>query len=60
MKPRPPARPAQLARPIQTALRDSPAVRAALARLRPADRAFARKAIGDAIAARLKREGWSE
>ncbi|MGK6355779.1 hypothetical protein ACMGDH_11220 [Sphingomonas sp. DT-207] len=43
---------------IRAAMRESRAVRAALARLRPADRAHAGQAIGDAIAARLRREGW--
>lgn len=63
MKPKapvnPPAPPIALA-PIQLAMRQSPAVRAALAPLRPADRMHASKAIGDAIAAQLRRKGFSE
>jgi hypothetical protein len=45
---------------IHAAMRESPAVRTALARLRPADRAHANRAIAEAIAARLRRGGWSE
>jgi hypothetical protein len=45
---------------IHAAMRESAAVRTALARLRPADRAHANRAIADAIAARLRRGGWSE
>ena len=55
-----PVAPASLARPIQAAMRENPAIRAALARLGPEDRAHASKAIADAIAARLEREGWRE
>jgi hypothetical protein len=60
MKPQPPVTPAALARPIQAAMRENPVIRAALARLRPEDRAHAHKAIAEAIAARLEREGWGE
>jgi hypothetical protein len=60
MKPKTPVNPVSRARPIQAAMRESPAVRAALARLRPADRARANRTIADAIAARLRQEGWSE
>lgn len=60
MKPDAPITPAALARPIQAAMRGNPTILAALARLRPEDRAFATKAIADAIAARLEREGWGE
>jgi len=45
------------ARPIQAALRENRAIRAALAQLRPADAAHARKAIAAAIAERLERQG---
>ena len=58
MKPRPPA-PPSLGAPIRAAMRESPPVRAALARLSPADRLHAGKAIAEAIAARLDRAGWS-
>ena len=60
MKPAAPVVPAALARPIQAAMRENPAIRAALARLGPEDRAFASKAIADAIAARVERDGWTE
>ncbi|HXC55131.1 MAG TPA: hypothetical protein VNU97_07545 [Rhizomicrobium sp.] len=60
MKPKAPARPTPLARPIQAAMSKSPAVRAALARLRPAERAQVNKAVAAALTARLRREGWSE
>jgi hypothetical protein len=60
MKPDAPATPAALVRPIQAAMRENPAIRAALARLGPEDRAYASKAIADAIAARLEREGWGK
>ncbi|HEY4940843.1 MAG TPA: hypothetical protein VII56_05400 [Rhizomicrobium sp.] len=59
VNPAPPAPPIPLA-PIQLAMRQSPAVRAALAPLRPADRIYASKAIGDAIAAQLRRKGISQ
>jgi hypothetical protein len=60
MKPEAPVAPASLARPIQAAMRENPAIRAALGRLRPEDRAYASKAIAAAIAARLEREEWPE
>jgi len=60
MKPATPVTPAPLARPIRAAMSENAAILAALARLRPDDRAHAAKAIADAIAARLEREGWSE
>jgi hypothetical protein len=60
MKPDAPNTPAALAKPIQAAMRENPTIRAALARLRPEDRAFASKAIADAIAAQLERDGWGQ
>jgi hypothetical protein len=60
MKPKAPVDPAPLDRAIRAAMRESPAIRAALARLRPADRAQAGAAIGDAIAAHLKRADWAQ
>jgi hypothetical protein len=58
MKPKVQADPAPHDRAVQAAMRQNPAIRAALARLRPADRAPAGKAIADAIVTRLKRAGW--
>ena len=60
MKPAAPVTPAPLAGPIRAAMSENPAIRAALARLRPEERAHAVKAIADAIATRLEREGWPE
>ena len=57
MKPQAPADPALLDRAVRAAIHESPAIRAALARLRPADRAQAGQAIGDAIVAQLKPTG---
>jgi hypothetical protein len=57
MKPKAPIHPASLEQPVQKAMRENATVRAALARLRPADRAYASKAIAAAILSRLRREG---
>jgi hypothetical protein len=57
MKPNAPLNPASLERPVQKAIRENAMVRAALARLRPADRRYASKAVADAILAWLRREG---
>ena len=57
MKPDARLNPASLEQPVQKAVRENPTVRAALARLRPADRRYASKAIADAILAWLRREG---
>jgi hypothetical protein len=60
MKSKAPRNAAPLADPIRTAMRDSPAIRTALVRLRPADRAHANRAIADMIAAQLRHKGWPE
>lgn len=58
MNPKPPLDPAAINKAIEVAMHENPDIRAALAQLRPADRAQAGKAIGEAIAANLKRAGW--
>jgi hypothetical protein len=60
MNTRPPIAPAVAKSTITAAMRANPAIRTALARLAPADRAHVGKAIADAIAARLRQEGHGE